>query len=114
MFISQDLFDETLLESQELLETTDEDAVAEAISELQSSHGGKINLDHLSLTHPHSVQGEQERNRRNEFVVAVKAGEFPRARSFAEPQQKSDDASNAVESGIRAEKKKSLFERNAG
>ena len=109
MFISQDLFDETLLESQELLETTDEDAVAEAISELQSSHGGKIGLDHLSLTHPHSVQGKHERLRRNEFVVAVKAGEFPRARSFAEPQQKSDDASNAVESGIRAEKKKSLF-----
>ena len=96
MFISQDLFDETLLESQELLDTTDEDAVTEAVSELESSHGGNICLDHLSLTHPHSAQGREERQKRDIFVFAVKDGDFGSALRYLEQRAAEDGSSGAA------------------
>jgi hypothetical protein len=70
MFISQDLFDETLVESQELFEYSDEKAVQETISELESGDSA-VRLDHLSLTHPNSPEGQQGRQTQNKFCQAV-------------------------------------------
>jgi hypothetical protein len=87
MLISQELFDETLLESQELLEYSDGEAVSEAICELESSTSGggannncaKLRLDHLSLTHPRSPQGLVDRTIRTEFVQAIQQGKLTEA-----------------------------------
>ena len=78
MLVSQDLFDETLLESQELFEYDDDQAVQETISELQSGSNTNVpvRLDHLSLTHPNSEQGQQERKLRADFVDAVRSNNF--------------------------------------
>jgi hypothetical protein len=67
MLISQDFFDETLLESQELFEYSDEQAVTETINELQASQPS-VKLDHLSLTHPESPKGVKDRKKLKEFV----------------------------------------------
>ena len=71
MLISQDLFDETLLESQELFEYSDELAVEETISELQSGRNSFVRLDHLSLTHPNSSKGKDDREKQKEFVSSL-------------------------------------------
>ena len=71
MLISQELFDETLLESQELFDYSDNDqAVQETISELESQNKDS-KLDHLSLTHPDSEQGKKDREMQKSFVDAL-------------------------------------------
>jgi len=73
MFIFQDLFDETLAESQEVFEyESHEQAVQETISELLSQNKDS-RLDHLSLTHPDSEQGKKDREQQREFVAALEA-----------------------------------------
>ena len=73
MLISQELFDETLLESQELFEyDNDDQAVEETISELQSQNKD-ARLDHLSLTHPDSEQGKRDRENQRNFVQALES-----------------------------------------
>lgn len=81
MFVSQELFDETLLESQELFEYSDEQAVEETISELLSSAGGglTVRLDHLSLTHPSSEQGTKDRKQQSDFLKAVEENDIDKA-----------------------------------
>jgi hypothetical protein len=74
--ISQNLFDETLLENQDVFEYTDDEAVKETIDEFvqqqQSSRAPQHanansnanplhRLEHLSLTHPSSPQGKKDR-----------------------------------------------------
>jgi hypothetical protein len=70
MLISQDFFDETLLESQELFEYSDEQAVTETINELQTSQPS-VKLDHLSLTHPELPKGVEDRKKQKEFVECL-------------------------------------------
>ena len=71
MIISQELFDETLTESQELFDyESHEQAVQETISELQSQNKDS-RLDHLSLTHPDSEEGKKDREQQREFVSAL-------------------------------------------
>eukprot|EP00934_Nitzschia_sp_Nitz4_P001217 Nitzschia sp. Nitz4//scaffold9_size221794//57278//58819//NITZ4_001333-RA/size221794-processed-gene-0.10-mRNA-1//1//CDS//3329560962//1217//frame0 len=70
MLITQELFDETLVESQELFEYDDDQAVKETISELQSQQGENVHLDHLSLTHPNTEQGQKVRACQQHFIEA--------------------------------------------
>ena len=77
MLISQDFFDETLTEGQELFDYDDEKAVFETIQELRSS--GSVELDHLSLTHPKSGRGQQERQWQQDFTEALNKGNLVRA-----------------------------------
>jgi len=70
MLISQGFFDETLLESQELFEYSDELAVEETIKELQTSNPS-VRLDHLSLTHPESPQGVTDRKKQKDFLSCL-------------------------------------------
>ena len=70
MLISQDFFDETVMESQELFEYSDEQAVSETISELQTSNPS-VRLDHLSLTHPDSSNGIEDRKKQKDFVECL-------------------------------------------
>jgi hypothetical protein len=86
MLPSQELFDEMLVESQELFEYSNEQAVQETISELTSSSSSgnsnneqSVRLDHLSLTHPDSDEGIQERKLQAEFCAAVQANDIPKA-----------------------------------
>ena len=82
MFISQELFDETLLESQELFEYSDEQAVEETISELLSSSTGgglAVRLDHLSLTHPNSEEGAEDRKQQADFLKALEENDLDKA-----------------------------------
>ena len=78
--ISQNLFDETLLENQDVFEYTDDEAVKETIDEFvqqqQSSqvpqhanaNANPLNrLEHLSLTHPSSPQGKKDREMLHSF-----------------------------------------------
>ncbi|KAL3944319.1 MAG: hypothetical protein SGBAC_001612 [Bacillariaceae sp.] len=67
MLISQEFFDETLVESQELFEYSNEQAVTETINELKTSNQS-VFLDHLSLTHPESQEGIDNRKKQNDFV----------------------------------------------
>lgn len=76
--ISQDLFDETLLESQELFEYSDDQAVQETISELQSGKA-TVRLDHLSLSHPNSPKGKADREKQKEFVRYLHDQNLPAA-----------------------------------
>ena len=85
MLPSQDLFDEMLLESQELFEYSDEQAVQETISEITSSSSGSSNnndlqqavrLDHLTLTHPDSEEGKRQRSLMADFCKHVESNEL--------------------------------------
>ena len=71
--ISQKLFDETLLENQEVFEYTDDEAVKETIDEFiqQQSQGRQYALNrlgHISLTHPSSSEGKKDRELQDRFV----------------------------------------------
>lgn len=66
--ISQDLFDETVLENQEVFELDSDEAIQETISQFEKS---KSSLGHLTLTHPESEQGIQARKVRRGFVDAL-------------------------------------------
>lgn len=70
--ISQKLFDETLLENQDVFEYTDDEAVRETIDEFiqQQSQGQHANnrFEHISLTHPSSAQGKKDREIQNLFL----------------------------------------------
>lgn len=64
--ISQETFDETLLENQELFELSSEDAIAETIS--QFNQQGIQNIEsYIITTHPDSDIGKQERQTRKDF-----------------------------------------------
>ena len=85
MLPSQDLFDEMLVESQELFEYSDEQAVQETISEITSSSSGSSNnndlqqavrLDHLTLTHPDSEEGKRQRSLMADFCKHVESNEL--------------------------------------
>lgn len=78
MLISQDFFDETLVESQELFEYTDDQAVDETINELQTTQAS-VKLDHLSLTHPESPEGIEDRKKQHEFVEYLKQEDLLKA-----------------------------------
>lgn len=76
LMISQELFDETLIESQELFDYESQDqAVQETISELQTQNKTS-RLDHLSLTHPDSDQGRKDRQCQNDFVNALQSDDL--------------------------------------
>ena len=63
--ISQSLFDETLLENQDVFDYTDDQAVKETINEFEQSS----RLEHISLTHPSSPQGKLDRDLQTRFVA---------------------------------------------
>eukprot|EP00536_Pseudo-nitzschia_multiseries_P010114 jgi/Psemu1/202414/e_gw1.298.37.1 len=79
--ISQNLFDETLLENQDVFDYTDEEAVKETIDEFlqqqqqlesqYSPHSQNHRLEHLSLTHPSSPEGKYDRDIQNRFVESL-------------------------------------------
>jgi len=80
--ISQNLFDETLLENQDVFEYTDDEAVKETIDEFlqqqqsqsqsqSSRHAQNHHLEHLSLTHPSSPEGKYDRDIQNRFVESL-------------------------------------------
>jgi len=82
--ISQNHFDETLLENQDVFEYTDEEAVTETINEFlqqqqsqsqssQLNHSQHHRFEHLSLTHPSSVEGKRERDIQDRFVQSLDA-----------------------------------------
>ena len=78
MLISQDFFDETLVESQELFEYSNEQAVTETINELTTSNPSVL-LDHLSLTHPESEEGIDNRKKQKDFVESLRREDVPAA-----------------------------------
>jgi hypothetical protein len=94
MMISQELFDETLVESQEVFDYDDNDeAVRETISELQSQNK-ESRLDHLSLTHPDSEQGKKDRENQRNFVEALESEDLSLAMAIvinANAATKSED-----------------------
>eukprot|EP00535_Pseudo-nitzschia_heimii_P009778 CAMPEP_0197191762 /NCGR_PEP_ID=MMETSP1423-20130617/23965_1 /TAXON_ID=476441 /ORGANISM="Pseudo-nitzschia heimii, Strain UNC1101" /LENGTH=629 /DNA_ID=CAMNT_0042644501 /DNA_START=57 /DNA_END=1943 /DNA_ORIENTATION=- len=76
--ISQKLFDETVLENQDVFEYTDDEAVKETINEfIQQQSGGRqisySRLEHISLTHPSSAQGKKDRELQDLFVVSLES-----------------------------------------
>jgi hypothetical protein len=78
LLISQEYFDETLLECQELFEYSNQQAIQETKSELLSSGGSSsstnncfVSLDHLSLTHPQSPEGRNDRELQKKFVESL-------------------------------------------
>lgn len=62
--ISQELFDETVLENQEVFDLTPEQALQETLSQYS-----ELDLKHLSITHPHDHS--KERFERKLFVEAL-------------------------------------------
>ena len=66
--ISQNLFDETLLENQDVFEYTDDQAVKETIDEFFQQ---KQRLEHISLTHPSSSKGKRDRELQRRFVNSL-------------------------------------------
>jgi hypothetical protein len=66
--ISQNLFDETLLENQDVFEYTDDQAVKETIEEFFQQ---KQRLEHISLTHPSSSKGKRDRELQIRFVNSL-------------------------------------------
>jgi len=87
--ISQELFDETVLENEEIFELSPEEALQETIDQLTKqqqqqqqqqqtldspkdssslSSSSSSFLNHLCLSHPDSPQGQQERRARQQFV----------------------------------------------
>ncbi len=99
MLISQELFDETLLESQELFDYADNDqAVQETISELQSQNKDS-RLDHLSLTHPDSDVGKKDRENQRNFYQALDSEDLSLAMAIlinANASKNSADENNAT------------------
>mmetsp|Transcript_12608 Transcript_12608/g.30111 ORF Transcript_12608/g.30111 Transcript_12608/m.30111 type:complete len:512 (+) Transcript_12608:103-1638(+) len=91
MLISQDFFDETLVESQELFEYSNEQAVTETINELKTSNPS-VRLDHLSLTHPESQEGIDSRTKQKDFVEYLRREDV-------------SAAINMLTTAIRAERK---------
>ena len=76
--ISQNLFDETLLENQDVFEYTDDEAVKETIVEFVQQQQSQAapqqahkSLEHLSLTHPSSPQGKEDREIQKRFVESL-------------------------------------------
>ena len=66
--ISQNLFDETLLENQDVFEYTDDQAVKETIDEFFQQ---KQRLEHISVTHPSSSKGKRDRELQRRFVNSL-------------------------------------------
>jgi hypothetical protein len=66
--ISQNLFDETLLENQDVFEYNDDQAVKETIDEFSQQ---KQRLEHISLTHPSSFKGKRDRELQRRFVNSL-------------------------------------------
>ncbi|KAL3793514.1 hypothetical protein HJC23_007254 [Cyclotella cryptica] len=78
--ISQDLFDETLLENEEELELSPEEALSETIDQFLSQLGDAATdrtnggpLSHLVLLHPSSTEGRLLRQHRNQFQISLNA-----------------------------------------
>ena len=74
--ISQDLFDETLLENQDVFDYTDDEALKETIDEFiqqqqQQQRQHRQLLDHVSLTHPGSMRGKRDRELQKKFVNSL-------------------------------------------
>ena len=94
--ISQNLFDETLLENQDVFEYTDEEALKETISEFlqqQSETPEKAlrSMEHLSLTHPSSPQGTEDRDIQKRFVESLESGNLAVATSILNELQTLQD-----------------------
>jgi hypothetical protein len=66
--ISQELFDETLLENEDVFELSPEDALQETIEQFEKSNQS---VQHLSLTHPLSGQGKTERCEQQAFTAEL-------------------------------------------
>ncbi|KAG7373193.1 hypothetical protein IV203_033917 [Nitzschia inconspicua] len=119
MLISQDFFDDTLLECQELFEYSNDQAVQETITELQQSipssnnggNEGKSNipimsqLEHLSLTHPESQEGRYDRKLQHDFasnlngdssIVNVKAAIVQLQEASRRLEKKEEDPSHTT------------------
>ena len=102
MLISQELFDETLVESQELFEHSDDDAVKETLSELEqqyaatTTNGKTIRFDHLSLTHPNSLQGQKDRAIQSKFTEALTEKKLENALVMMLKVEEDDDKSSLV------------------
>jgi hypothetical protein len=66
--ISQELFDETVLENQDVFDLTPEQALEETLSQYS-----KLDLKHLSITHPHDEHqaAVKERLERKQFAEAL-------------------------------------------
>jgi hypothetical protein len=62
--ISQELFDETVLENQDVFDLTPEQALEETLSQYS-----KLDLKHISITHPH--EQAEERLERKQFAEAL-------------------------------------------
>lgn len=70
--ISQETFDETLLENQELFELSEQGAIDETISQFKQQ--GIDNLEaYIIISHPESETGIQERQTRKNFEVHLNA-----------------------------------------
>ncbi len=94
--ISQNLFDETVLENQDVFEYTDEEALKETISEFlqqQSETPEKAlrSMEHLSLTHPSSPQGTEDRDIQKRFVESLESGNLAVATSILNELQTLQD-----------------------
>jgi len=94
--ISQNLFDETVLENQDVFEYTDEEALKETISEFlqqQSETPEKAvrSMEHLSLTHPSSPQGTEDRDIQKRFVESLQSGNLAVATSILNELQTLQD-----------------------
>lgn len=63
--ISQELFDDTLIENEELFDLNQEEALMETIDQFQKS---KQSVDHLLLSHPKSTEGQRERLERQRVL----------------------------------------------
>ena len=63
--ISQELFDETLLENEEVFDLSPDEALQETIEQFEKSNQS---MQHLSVTHPRSEPGISERLERQAFT----------------------------------------------
>ncbi len=94
--ISQILFDETLLENQDVFEYSDEEALKETISEFlqqQSSTPDQAlrSLEHLSLTHPSSPRGAKDRTIQKRFVECLVSKDVVAATAILKDVQALED-----------------------
>jgi len=73
--ITQELFDESVLENQECFDLSPEDAVTETVDQLlkqQQQHSPtSYTLDHIFTSHPESIQGEHDRKDCRIFVESL-------------------------------------------
>lgn len=70
--ISQETFDETLLENQELFELSEKDAIDETISQFKQQEIDNLEA-YIIISHPESETGIQERQTRKNFEVHLNA-----------------------------------------